>query len=232
MIKIRNDNLNVVIDDNFSNYAFVSKHTITFSVGNSSGLWTGGNSPTAVLSLPNLDQPIAFARGGVGWVLAAAGKVGSNWVFHFSGGTGGGTATAGSTIEVFVFDRPLLMNSAGPRLRTFDASGKPVFDSRQRYMRVVGDAQLSVGLGSVAVSVPGAHAQLVSLNAAAKSLAPTIPEYGSWLIRCGFLTTTGLGFTAALLNYAEGSYNPVLLPPFSPSSQLNMRVLSVDVSGY
>jgi hypothetical protein len=231
-VRILNTDRNLVIDDNFANYAFVSKHTLTFSSNNSSGLWTGGSAASAVLSLPNLDQPIAFARGAQGWVLAASGKVGVNWVFHFSGGTSLGTATTGSTIEVFVFDRPRAITGAGFGLRTWDAQGRQVFDSRHKYMRVLGDTQLTVGLGAIAVAVPGVHAQLVSVNAAAKSLAPTIPEYGAWLIRCGFLATTTTGYTASLLNYAEGSYNPVLLPPFSPSSQLNMRILTIDVSEY
>ena len=231
-LRIRNNDLSVVIDDNFANYVFVSKHTITFSSNNSSGLWTGGFSPSAVLSLPNLDQPMAFARGSVGWVLAASGKVGANWVFHFSGGTGGETATVGSTIDVYVFDRPRVISAPGPRLCTWDAAGKPVFDSRQKYMRIANDTQLTLGSSPGAISVPVKSAQLVSVNGYSKSLAPTIPEYGAWLIRCGFVTTTANGYNVALLNYAEGSYNPNLPAPFIPTSQMTMRVLSVDVSEY
>lgn len=230
-IRIRNGDLSLIIDESFANFAFVSKHSVTFANGTSSGLWTGGNTASAVLSLPGLVQPIAFARGAAGWALAASGLVGSNWVFHFAGGMAGGTAVPGDQLEVFVFDRPREITGAGFGLRVRDAEGRPVFDSRQKYMKVLDAREFSVGLGYTA-SIPGNHACLVLQNAFAKSMAPTIPEFGQWLIRVGFLRSISGGYAASLLNYAEGSYNPNLPPPFSPVSQLQMRVMTVDVSEY
>lgn len=230
-IRIMNDTFALIIDERFFNYAFVSKHTLTFSSGNSSGLWTGGNTASAVLTLSGADNPIVAARSDKGWVLAAAGKVGNNWVFHFAGGMALGTAGPGDQIEVFVFDRPRVISGSGVGLRVWDEASRPVFDSRQQYMRVLDYREFNAATGGT-FSIAGNHAQVVTTNAYSKSLAPTIPEYGNWVIRVGFLHSVTGGYTATLLNYAEGNYNPNLPPPFSVSISQTMRVMTVDVSGY
>lgn len=230
-IRIRNQEQSLVIDETFFNFVFISKHTITFSTGNSSGLWTGGSSPSAVLSIPGLDAPIAAARGTKGWVLAASGRVGGNWVFHFSGGLATSTATVGDTIEVFVFDRPRVISGPGFGLRVFDASSKQTFDSNQRYMRTVDVRSFSTGLPAMQ-SVSGNIAQVALKSAWAKSTSPVTPTTGFWLHRAGFTRSVTGGYYCELLNYAEGSYSPSVSPPFDVSESMNTTIMCVDVSGY
>ncbi len=227
---VNGDNI-LLIDDRLFNYSFVSKHTITFASNNSSGLWTGGNAASAVLTLTGLDAPIAAARSNVGWILAASGVVSGNWVFHFSGGLSTGTAQPGDTLEVFIFDRPKALSGAGAGLRVWDASGKSSYDSRQKYMRILDYRTFDVGLG-VDVFIGGNIAQIILLNSWTKSLVPTIPESGQWVVRAGFLKTISGGYNVSSLNYAEGSYNPSQPPPFSTSAQPATTIMTVNVSGY
>lgn len=222
----------LAIDESFFNYAFVSKHTLTFAAGTSSGLWTGGNAPSAVLSLPDLDRPVVAARGSKGWVLAAIGKVGANWIFHFSGGLHSLTAGAGDTIEVFVFDRPKASTS-GFGLRIWDGFGNIVFESNRKYLNVLNVAAVTGNDTTTTYPVSGTHAQIVMVNTYSKSIVPTTPTLGQWVINAGFVWTVSGGFKAARLNYAEGSYNPQMPPPFpAPMQVLGAQVMSVDVSGY
>lgn len=230
-LRVINGNDILLIDERFFNYTFVSKSTITFASNNSSGLWTGGNAASAILTISDVDSPIVAARSSVGWILAASGKVGANWVFHFSGGLSLGTARPGDQLEVFVFDRPRTLSGAGAGLRVWDAAGLNVYDSRQQYLRILDYRTFNVGLGAD-VMVSGNIAQVILLNAWAKSLAPTIPESGQWLIRSGFLKSITGGYNASLLNYAEGSYNPAQPPPFSVSQQPATTIMTIDVSGY
>lgn len=230
-IRVTNGSNILLIDERFYNYTFVSKSTITFASNNSSGLWTGGSAASAILTISGVDSPIVAARSSVGWVLAASGKVGSNWVFHFSGGLSLGTAAPGDTMEVFVFDRPRTLSGPGVGLRVWDEAGLNVYDSRQNYLRILDYRTFNVGLG-VDVSVAGNIAQVILLNAWAKSLTPTIPESGQWLIRAGFIRPITGGYNVSLLNYAEGSYNPVQPPPFSVSQQPSTTIMTIDVSGY
>lgn len=230
-IRIRNDDSMLVIDDTFFNYAFISKHTLTFAAGTSSGLWTGGSAPSAVLSLSGLDRPVAAARGSKGWVLAAIGKVGANWVFHFSGGLHGSTATSGDTIEVFVFDRPKAATT-GYGLRIWDGNGNIVFESNRKYMRVI-DVRSITGNFPDTQLLPGTHAQIVMVNTHSKSIVPLTPTNGQWVINAGFVWTVSGGFVGHRINYAEGSYNPQMPPPFpAPEQVQGMQIMSVDVAGY
>lgn len=230
-LRVVNQNDILLIDETHFNYRFVSKHVITFSSGNSSGLWTGGSAASAVLSVPNAESPIVAARSSAGWILAASGKVGTNWIFHFSGGLSLGTAVPGDTIECFVFDRPSTISGPGVGLRVWDSSGLNVYDSRQRYMRVIDFRRFNVGFG-VDIMLPGSIAQIVTSNQWVKSLAPTTPSAGNWVIRSGFTKNIAGGFNVTSLNYAEGIYTPTTPPPFVPGSTTTTGVMTVDVSGY
>lgn len=230
-IRIQNQGGNLTIDERFFNFVFISKHTLTFASGTSSGLWTGGSAPSCFVSISGLDSPVAAARSSKGWVLAASGKVGSNHVFHFSGGLASQTAANGDTIEVFIFDRPKVISGPGFGLRVFDETGKQTFDSNQRYMRVLDVREFDAGFVTTQ-SVSGNIAQIAIKNAYIKSTSPVTPSTGFWLLRAGFIWNATGGYSAGLVNYAEGSYSPSVDPPFPTGSQPMLQVMTVDVSGY
>lgn len=229
--QIRNDDLKLIIDERFFNYAFVSKHTLKFNAGNT-GPVTGGYGNQAVLSLPGLDRPIVAARSSKPWTVMRARPVSGGWEFGWISAHGAGAVPA-DEIEVFVFDRPKVLGGGGAGIRLFDGQGKPVFDSRQRYMRVVDSTVLVGTSASGSVVLPaGQYAQIVPVPAYRWMGNQATPS-SNWMWACSasLITSSATGCTVASQNTGEGSYAPWAAPaPVAASNQ--MQIITVDVSGY
>lgn len=224
-----NDNDNVIIDENFFNYAFISKHTLAFQ--NAAGPVTGGFGNQAFLTVPG-DRPLVAARCSKPFTVSRARQVSGGWQFGWISVHGGGAAV-GDTIEVFVFDRPPVRSGPGFGLQVFDAQERVVFDSQNRYMRVV-DARTLVGsTPSADVNLgPGAYAQIITVPGFRWTGVQASPSADwQWACFAGLLTSNGNGYTVAQGTTGEGTYaffgNPA---PRAISSQ--MHIMTVNVAGY
>lgn len=219
----------VTIDETYFNYAFVSKHTLSFQAAG--GPVTGGFGHQAFLTLSGREFPIVAAKCSHPFTVSRRRKNGSDWQFGWITSHTGGAAI-GDTIEVFVFDRPPPIAGNGIGLQIFDASGQVTFDSRHRYMRVV-DARTLVG------SSPSAN---VNLGAGDYAQIITRPSYRwmgtqasptadwQWACSAGLVTSNGNGYTVDSRNTGEGTYaffgNPA---PIASSNE--MHIVTINVAG-
>ncbi|WP_146033444.1 hypothetical protein [Stenotrophomonas sp. VV52] len=224
-----NNNQNVIIDEKFFNYAFISKHTLTFQAA--AGPVTGGFGRQAFLTVPG-DRPIVAVRSSKPFTVSRARPVSGGWQFGWISSNFGGAAV-GDTIEVFVFDRPPARSGPGSGLQVFDDAGRIVFDSQNRYMKVV-DARTLIGATPTAdVNLgPGVYAQIITVPGFRWTGNQSTPTADwQWACFAGLVTSNGNGYTVAQGTTGEGSYaffgNPA---PRATNDQ--MHIMTVDVTGY
>ncbi len=224
-----NINENVIIDEKFFNYAFVSKHTLVFQVA--AGPVTGGFGRQAFLTVPG-DRPLVAARCSKPFTVSRARPVSGGWEFGWISSNFGG-AVAGDTIEVFVFDRPPVRSGPGSGLQVFDENERIVFDSQDRYMRVVDARTLQGATPSANVNLgPGSYAQIITIPGFRWTGTQASPSADwQWACFAGLLTSNGNGYSVAQGTTGEGSYaffgNPA---PRAMSDQ--MHIMTVNVAGY
>lgn len=229
-LRVINSNGNLIIDERFFNYCFVSKHTLTFQVAG--GPVTGGFGRQAFLTLNSGEAPIVAARSSKPFTASRARKVGANFEFAFISANFGG-ANPGDTIDVYVFDRPPVRTGAGYGLRVFDATGKCTFDSANKYMKVVDARTFNSATPTATVDIGGGtYAQIIAVPGfrwTGNQATPTADW--QWAAFAGLVTTTFTGYTVAQYTTGEGTYaffgNP------APIAANNfMSVIMVDVSQY
>jgi hypothetical protein len=224
-----NANENVVIDETFFNYAFISKHTLVFQAAG--GPVTGGFGRQAFLSVAG-DRPLVAARCSKPFTVSRARPVAGGWEFAWISSNFGGAAV-GDTIEVFVFDRPPARSGSGYGLQVFDQSSKVVFDSQNRYMRVVDARTLQGATPTANVNLgAGSFAQIITIPGFRWTGTQASPSADwQWACFAGLVTSNGNGYTVAQGTTGEGTYayfgNPA---PRAESAQMN--IMTVNVSGY
>lgn len=224
-----NANENVVIDEAFFNYAFISKHTLIFQAAG--GPVTGGFGRQAFLTVAG-DRPLVAARCSKPFTVSRARPVAGGWEFAWISSNFGGAAV-GDTIEVFVFDRPPARNGAGYGLQVFDPSARVVFDSQNRYMRVVDARTLQGATPTANVNLgAGSFAQIITIPGFRWTGTQASPSADwQWACFAGLVTSNGNGYTVAQGTTGEGTYayfgNPA---PRAESAQMN--IMTVNVSGY
>lgn len=224
-----NNNQNVVVDQHFFNYAFISKHTLTFQAAG--GPVTGGFGRQAFLTIPG-DRPLVAARCSKPFTASRARPVSGGWEFGWISANFGGAAV-GDTIEVFVFDRPPARSGPGFGLQVFDAAERVVFDSQNKYMKVVDARTLQGSTPTANVNLgPGSYAQIVTIPGfrwTGTQASPTADW--QWACFAGLVSSNGSGYTVAQYTTGEGTYaffgNPA---PRAESAQMN--IMTVDISGY
>ncbi len=231
-LRVRNNASSLVIDENFFNFALISKQTLQFN-GGTAGPVSGGYGNQAKVTISGLDTPLVAARASVPWTVSRRIRNSNgDWEFGFISAHGAG-ATPSDTIEIFVFDRPKLLTSGGAGLIVRDASGKPTFDSRQKYMRVVDATTLTGASPAGTITLPaGDYAQLVTVPAfrwMGTQASPSAPW--QWACSASLITSSATGCTVASQNTGEGTYasfgNPA---PVASSTQ--MQIITVNVAGY
>lgn len=231
-IQIINTANTVQIDDTFFNYAFISKHTLTFQ--NAGGPVTGGFGRQAFLTVAG-ERPIIAARCGKPFTVSRARPsptVPGQFEFGFIGANFGGIAV-GDTIDVYVFDRPPARPGSGSGIQVFDASQRPVFDSAWKYLKVVDSRQWNGGIPTDTVNLgAGTWAHIITVPAfrwTGNQASPT----SDWMWACfaGLVTTTANGYTVGQYTTGEGSYAFFGNPAPRAESQY-MQVLTIDVAGY
>ncbi|CAL1777613.1 hypothetical protein BRC2024_KCUCJSVR_CDS_0152 [Acinetobacter phage vB_AbaM_KissB] len=138
---VETDTSKIIIDDNFSNLAFVNKFQVVIDkVG-----WFGDNFRTGTLTISNAVNPvIAIKTSDMGVCLDRATNE-STGVFTYI--FKAGKAYSNTTITVYVFDSITTQGNFG--LQTFDASGKICFDSTLKYMRVKGSVTFTSYEGAI-----------------------------------------------------------------------------------
>lgn len=224
-----NDNQNVVIDEAFFNYALVSKHTLTFQAAG--GPVTGGFGRQAFLTVAG-DRPLVAARCSKPFTVSRARPINGGWEFGWISANFGGAAV-GDTIEVFVFDRPAQRSGPGYGLQLFGPDQRTVFDSQDRYMRVVDARTLQGATPSANVILgQGSYAQIITIPGfrwTGNQATPTADW--QWACFAGLVTSNANGYTVAQGTTGEGSYaffgNPA---PRAESAQMN--IMTVNVAGY
>ncbi|WP_093534313.1 hypothetical protein PWP89_12935 [Stenotrophomonas rhizophila] len=225
-----NNNQNVIIDEKFFNYAFISKHTLTFQ--QAGGPVTGGFGRQAFLTVAG-DRPIVAARCSKPFTVSRARPVAGGWEFGWISVNGGIGAVVGDTIEVFVFDRPLERSGPGFGLQVFGADGRVVFDSQNRYMKVVDARTLEGATPTANVNLgPGNYAQVVTVPGFRWTGVQATPTADwQWACFAGVVTSNGNGYSVAQGTTGEGTYAFFGMPaPRAESAR--MHIMTVDVTGY
>lgn len=134
-IRIYNDNRNLVIDGEYQNIALIEKINLTSPKSTSN---TGGREQH-IFEFEYLgDLPIVVLPIGIGYDLYALTSVRIN---------NGKTvvevrASSNKPFTVYLFGKPKQIDSTLPALRIYShKTGELVFDSRQKYLRVLGECE-------------------------------------------------------------------------------------------
>lgn len=132
-IRVVHDDGDIQIDQDYSNYLFASKVTVTTdtSFGSQGASYkdivvTSATRP--VLALQSFTEPATYTLVSVS---------GSTWTFRvWVGPTGTVYDTTGLSVTVYIFDIHLPISGL-PGIRVFDSSGNLKFDSGHKPMRVL-----------------------------------------------------------------------------------------------
>lgn len=133
-LQVINDSYTMQIDDQYANLRLIQKGTLP---AGKNVVTVTGNYPLVVV---RLEQP---TTGGADlWAYTeSCVQTGNSWSFTIST-TLGGVAKDGMQFEYYIFD------SADPRpstfgLQTFNAAGKLVYDSNEKYLKVVSQIKVA-----------------------------------------------------------------------------------------
>jgi len=179
------------------------------------------------------DRPIVAARCSKPFTVSRARPVAGGWEFGWISVSGGPGAVIGDTIEVFVFDRPPERSGPGFGLQVFGPDGRVVFDSQNRYMKVVDARTLEGATPTANVNLgPGNYAQIVTVPGFRWTGVQASPTADwQWACFAGVVTSNANGYTVAQGTTGEGTYAFFGMPaPRAESAR--MHIMTVDVTGY
>lgn len=217
----------VVVDDTFVNLRFIAKYSVNINIVGP----FGQNFRTGTLNINNVINPVvAIKTGSLGVCLfKMVLETNGSYTYYFQAGA----ANVDTIITVYVFDYSSVQGNYG--LQTFDATGKLVFDSSMRYMKVVGIATFAnyetavlptLPIGNYAYVVSGAFCEIEDYHDAYET-GEAFAVTNIWRYMLQSTTTGAIGKVENVFNMHTSIGNT---SPFNNSIRAG-SILFIDVAG-
>ncbi|MET0934961.1 MAG: hypothetical protein ABWX83_03170 [Luteibacter sp.] len=219
----------IQIDQTYRNLALRAKGSFVPGTAWNNGKWRLGTITV------NGNSPVLAWRCASPAAMVQASRSGNSITYTFI------IAANGGAIDWYLFDEPAYGSATGDlgiRIRN-PSTGVVVFDSRMKYMRIVGT--VSGDFTSLAPPAGGSYSgapAIVTGNSPYSYLVQTIGAPGGpppypWIDLVNYVMASVSGGNVAWTRQAtDGVQHPANQNANSPSSQFNYNYLVIDVAGF
>ncbi|WP_122663489.1 hypothetical protein [Pseudomonas viridiflava] len=135
LIEVINDANTVLVDDNYSNMCLALSSSLRLTnSGNTDGSGDGDMNSISYTAAANEYPQLVLELSGLRAAQIFTSKSGNTWTWYIAFRI----SDYGSTLNYHVMTIPSAVPNANGLLQLFDASGKLVFDSNLRYLKITG----------------------------------------------------------------------------------------------